>query len=100
MESPRYLRPAEAARAWPHSAQPPHPSKVIRAIVRGKASRQRPGERIKLRAVNDGQHWLTTAEWIEEYLTAITADRGGCAPKAAMRARGTRAIARLVAKGW
>jgi hypothetical protein len=50
--------------------------------------------------VNDGQHWLTTAEWIEEYLAAITADRGGCAPRAALEARGKSAIARLEAKGW
>jgi hypothetical protein len=68
--------------------------------VRGKASHLQPGVRIKLRAIHDGQGWLTTSAWIEEYLTAITLDRGGCAPRAAIRARGQRALARLAARGF
>jgi hypothetical protein len=99
MES-SYLRPAQAARFWPHSGKPPHPSKVVRAILTGKPSRLRPGRRIKLRATNDGRSWLTTKEWIDEYLAAITADRGGRAPSVDVQARAQRARARLAAAGW
>jgi hypothetical protein len=98
---PQYLRPAQAARHWPHDGRPPHPSKIVRAIVRPKASRSRPGESIRLRAIRDGQGWLTTKEWIEEYLSALTADRLGAeAPNPMVEARAERAMANLQAEGW
>ncbi len=96
-----FLRPAAAARFWPNSGKPPHPSKIVRAILKPKASRKRPGEVIALRAVRDSQGWLTTEEWIQEYLEALTADRLGRpvrAPSVQMRA--DRARARLAAGGW
>jgi hypothetical protein len=98
MESPRYLRPAQAARLWPNGASP---SRVIRAILTPKKLRQRPGETIRLRAVRDSQGWLTTQEWVEDYLATLTADRLGepvGAPSVAARAQ--RARARLAASGW
>jgi hypothetical protein len=96
-----YLRPAQAAKAWPHDGKPPHPSKVVRAILRPKASRRRPGEVIRLQALRDSQGWLTTAEWIEQYLAALTADRLGTPIRSAsVEARAQQARARLAASGW
>jgi hypothetical protein len=99
--APAYLRPARAARRWPNDGTPPHPAKVVRSIVRGTASRSRPGQRIHLRAIRDSQGWLTTAEWIEEFIAELTADRlGAQAPNPMVEARGERAMARLSAQGW
>jgi len=95
-----FLRPAQAARIWPHNGKPPHPSKIVRAIVRGTASRQRPGTRIVLRAIRDSQGWLTTQEWVEEFLAALTLDRGGSMEMPSSAERGQAAIARLKAGGW
>jgi hypothetical protein len=98
---PSYLRPAQAARLWPHNGRQPHPAKIVRSIVRGTASRARPGERLRLRAIRDSQGWLTTAEWIEEFLAALTADRlGAAAPNPLIEARAERAMANLQAQGW
>jgi hypothetical protein len=73
----------------------------VRSIVRGPASHARPGERIRLRAIRDSQGWLTTAEWIEEFLAALTADRlGAQAPNSMVEARAERAMASLAAEGW
>jgi hypothetical protein len=96
----RYLKPAQAARIWPTAGRSPHPSKVVRAIVDGTRSKQRPGERIKLRAVHNGQRWLTTSAWIEEYVCAIATDRAGRPPEVALKQRAQAAIARLRANGW
>src|SRR5689334_12369926 len=96
-----YLRPAQAAKHWPHDGRPPHPSKIVRSIVRGTASHARPGERIKLRAIRDSQGWLTTREWVEEFLSALTADRlGAQATNPLIEARAERAMASLQAQGW
>jgi hypothetical protein len=100
MEAPVYLHLAQAARAWPHTDRPPHPTKVLRRILQGVRSVQRPGERIKLRAHHDGQRWLTTKQWIAEHVAAITADRGGSAPVEGVKERALAARARLAASGW
>jgi len=96
-----YLRPAQAAKHWPHDGRPAHPSKIVRSIVRGTASHVRPGERIRLRAVRDSQGWMTTREWIEEFLAEVTADRlGAPAPTPTIEARAERAMASLASEGW
>jgi len=95
-----FLRPSQAARVWPHTGRPPHPSKIVRAIVRGTRSHQRPSERIKLRALRDSQGWLTTENWISEFVAALTADRGGSAPLASVQVRAQEAMGRLRANGW
>jgi hypothetical protein len=100
MNTSAFLRPAQAARVWPHCDRPPHPSKILRRILDGVKSHKQPGHRIKLQAVHDGQSWLTTKEWIEEHVATITADRGGHAPKASVEARAKRARERLAAAGW
>jgi hypothetical protein len=100
MDGPEYLRPAQAARAWPHDGKPPHPSKVLRAILTPKKLRRTPGATVRLRAVHNGQTWLTTKAWIAEYLAAITADRGGSAPIDGVAERADRARSRLAAAGW
>jgi hypothetical protein len=97
---PVYLRPAQAAREWPHDGKQPHPSKIFRAILSGQKSRKRPGEHIKLRAIHNGQGWLTTKAWIAEYVAAITADRGGSAPIDGSKERAQAARSRLAATGW
>ncbi len=96
-----YLRPAQAAKVWPHTGRPPHPSKIVRAITPGTRSITRPGERIKLRAIRDTQGWLTTAEWITDFIAAVTLDRGGTKPQRKLiEARAEDARARLMASGW
>ncbi len=72
MSAVNYLHPAQAGRLWPNGASP---ARVIRAILTPKKLRQRPGETIRLRAVRDSQGWLTTQEWVEDYLATLTADR-------------------------
>jgi hypothetical protein len=45
--------------------------------------------------------WLTTVEWIEDFVAQLTADRlGGQAPNPMVEARAERATASLVAQGW
>lgn len=100
MSAPVYLRPAQAARLLPHDGKPKHQSKIMRAILEGTKSHKRPGERIKMRAIHNGGGWLTTAEWIQDYIAAITADRGGCAPIDGVKERAERARSRLAASGW
>jgi hypothetical protein len=96
-----YLRPAKAAKYWPHAGKPPHPSKIVRAITPGTKSHKRPGEYIKLRAIRDTQGWLTTVEWIEDFLAVVTLDRGGAKPQQKLiEARAEDARARLMASGW
>jgi hypothetical protein len=100
MPDPVYLRPAQAARLWPHDGKPPHPSKVLRAILTPKKLKRSPGATVSLRAVHNGQTWLTTAEWIHDYVAALTADRGGTAPIKGITERAERARSRLAASGW
>jgi hypothetical protein len=96
-----YLRPAQAAKRWPHDGRPPHPAKIVRNIVRGVALKSRPGERKRLRAIRDSQGWLTTIEWIEQFIAELTADRlGAQAPNPMVDSRAERAIARLQGQGW
>jgi hypothetical protein len=98
---PSYLRPAQAAKHWPHDGRPSHPSRIVRTIVRPKPSCARPEESIRLRAIRDSQGWLTTADWIEEYVAALTADRlGPQAPNPMVEARSDQAMIRLAAAGW
>jgi hypothetical protein len=101
MASTIYLRPSQAAKCWPHDGRPPHPAKIVRNIVRGVALKSAPGRRRTLRAIRDSQGWLTTAEWIEEFIAALTADRlGAQVPNPMVQARGEQAMARLSAQGW
>jgi hypothetical protein len=99
--TPSYLRPAQAAKHFPHDGSPPHPSKVTRLIVCGVVSKAHPGCRIRLRAIRGPQGWLTTVPWIEQFVAELTADRlGSPAPNAAVEARAERAMAALSADGW
>jgi hypothetical protein len=95
-----YLSASQAARLWPSDGQQHQPAKVIRAILKGKPSRRRPGESIKLRGLHDGRRWLTTMQWVEEFLSAVSTDRGAHAPVPGLKARAQAARARLAAKGW
>jgi hypothetical protein len=76
-----YLRPPQAVRFFPRADEdrPPHSARITRLIVHGTPSRRRPGERIRLRAIRDSKGWLTTREWIEAYVSDVTADRLGIA---------------------
>jgi hypothetical protein len=99
--APTYLRPSRAARCFPHDGKPPHPSKITRLIVAGVKSKGRQDQRIKLRAIRDSRGWLTTVEWIEDFVAQLTADRlGGQASNPIVEARAERATASLVAQGW
>jgi hypothetical protein len=93
-----FLAPAQAARLWPK--RDTHYVTVVRAIVRGVASKQRPGQRIKLRAIRDSQGWKTTSAWVEEFFHEITTDRGGSPPRETVRDRAQRARNRLKASGF
>jgi len=101
MAGPIYLRPSRAARYFPHEGRPPHPSKITRLITRGTPSCQRPGERIKLRAIRDSQGWLTTEEWIDHYIAELTIDRlGAVPPMPGVEERAEQSIANLTGEGW
>jgi hypothetical protein len=67
-----FLRPAQAARHFPHDGRPPHPSKITRLIIRGVISKARPGERIRLKGIRAPQGWLTTAAWVEQFIAELT----------------------------
>ena len=96
-----YLRPAQAARHFPHDGRPPHPSKITRLIIRGVISKARPGERIRLKGIRAPQGWLTTAAWVEQYIAELTQDRLEVrAPNAAVEASAEAAMARLASQGW
>jgi hypothetical protein len=42
--------------------------------------RRRDGSCITLRAVRLPSGWATTAEWVEEFIAAVTAEKSGPAP--------------------
>ena len=93
-----FLTPAQAAKLWPRPRT--HFSAVVRAIVDGTKSKVHPDRRIKLRAVRDTQGWRTTSAWVDEFFAAITADRGGVAPRVSVEDRAQRARERLAASGF
>ena len=80
------LRPfAEIARSLPPSraGKPVHVSTISR--WRSPGVRRRDGSYITLRAVRLPSGWATTAEWVEEFIDAVTADKSGQSPPAAIR---------------
>jgi hypothetical protein len=93
-----YLSPAQAAKLWPRPNT--HFSVVLRAFVTGKASKMRPGERIRCKAIRDTQGWFTTAEWVQEFFAELTRDRGGSVPNTSVKDRAQRARERLAANGF
>jgi hypothetical protein len=57
--------------------------------------------RITLRAIRDSQGWLTTSEWIDDFIAELTADRLGRPVRtASAELRAQQAMARLAASGW
>lgn len=101
MNAPSYIGPAAAGRLFPsRDGRGLSPAAVMRSILHGTKSVRPGGERIKLRAVRTPAGWLTRAEWIEEYVEALTADRVGAPHKASVEQRGLRARALLRARGW
>ncbi|WP_165070846.1 hypothetical protein [Paludisphaera rhizosphaerae] len=101
MSEPAYLTPAAAGRLFPSAdGRGLSPQSVMRSILRGTQSVRQATERIKLRAVRTPAGWLTTAEWVAEYVDALTADRVGAPHKQSVEERGLKARALLRAKGW
>src|SRR5262249_30422050 len=93
-----YLTPSQAARIIPNAGRHPSPEAVIRWISKGAMSRN--GSRIKLQAIRSPKGWLTTREWISDFLTALTKDKTGAKPPHLTQERAEAARARLVAKGF
>ncbi|OJW19515.1 MAG: hypothetical protein BGO49_09360 [Planctomycetales bacterium 71-10] len=101
MSEPSYIGPAAAGKLFPSAdGRGLSPQSVMRSILNGTKSVRPEAGRIKLRAVRTPAGWLTTPEWVSEYLEALTADRVGAPPKASVEERGLRARALLRAKGW
>ncbi len=77
---------AEAARLLPRrrAGRPVHPSTVSR--WRSPGIRRRDGSSITLRCVGLPSGWMTTLEWIREFVEQITAEKSGQpAPAPALR---------------
>jgi hypothetical protein len=81
LEELRKWRPfAEIARSLPPSraGRPVHTSTISR--WRSPGVRRRDGSCITLRAVRLPSGWATTAEWVQEFFDAVTAEKSGQAP--------------------
>jgi hypothetical protein len=78
---------AEIARALPPSrrlGRPVHSSTISRWRCPGMRSRD--GSRITLRCVRLPSGWMTSLEWVREFIDAVTADKAGDpAPAPAIR---------------
>jgi hypothetical protein len=78
----RYRRFAEVARSLPSSraGKPVHPSTISR--WRSPGVKRQDGSRITLRAVRLPSGWVTTLEWVREFIDAVTAEKAGQAAPA------------------
>ena len=72
-----YRSLSEATRRFPsfRNGRPVHTATTTRWIVTGV--RLRNGAILKLRANRLPGRWVTTDEWIDEFVEALTLDRGG-----------------------
>ena len=95
------LTPAQAAKLVVSNRgnrRPVDPSTITRWIVRGAKSRS--GGRIRLRAVRRPGGWLIAADWVKEFLDALTLDRNSAAEPPCAPARAEAAVSRLRARGF
>jgi hypothetical protein len=91
----------EAARSVPSSrpGRTVSPGTLIRWIAKG--AKLRGGGRLKLKATRSPGGWLTSEAWIQEFLSALTADRAGSvAPAPGAEARAAGAMARMRGRGF
>jgi hypothetical protein len=97
---PNYLRLSAAARLVPHDGRPPSPATMVRWVLVGRKLGTPGGGRVRLRAVKSHRGWLTTEQWIEEFVAALSSGRAatGRIPQVEERARA--AIDRLAARGF
>ena len=96
------LNPKEAAAYLPSykSGKPPHPSKIIRLIVKG--TKLPDGSLIRLEALRIGNQWITTVEAIQAYGERVAAAMmiGGDIAPAKPVSQNRQADRELVANGF
>jgi hypothetical protein len=96
---PFYISAARAGRLFPSlDGRGLSPQATIRSMTRGIRAKSREG-RIFLRFVRTAGRYLTTREWVEEFLGELTRDRAKVIHSATVRERALRARAMLRAKG-
>jgi hypothetical protein len=94
-----YLTLAQAGALYPSpDGQGIRKHTVTRHVTKG--ARLKDGRRLQLQALRTPEGWVTTQEWLDEFFTALTADRTGNTHKESASKAAARADSLLRASGW